>query len=220
MKLVTNSGAQRLIDLVKLWLEPGKRADLVSSCLSLFAYSEVMAEVSKLDRVQMLLPPTSSDLGLLGTSADRGARGALQMRWLAARCAQWLEEKVELRRATGAVPQGALIVRDLDGQPQHAVLGSFSLSRDGLGITPVMILGSQDDDMAQPRKIATAPGRVTGSNDDVALQVMVFRRIKHALGIKAASESTTQRTIVLRALKAFGFEVGKNEICDRRKAKP
>ena len=40
MKLVTNSGAQRLLDLVKLWLEPGKRADLVSSCLSLFAYSE------------------------------------------------------------------------------------------------------------------------------------------------------------------------------------
>ena len=136
MKLVTNSGAQRLIDLVKLWLEPGKRADLVSSCLSLFAYSEIMAEVSKLDRVQLLLPPTSRDLGLLGTNADRGARGALQMRWLAARCAQWLEEKVELRRATGAVPQGALIVRDLDGQPQHAVLGSFSLSTDGLGITP------------------------------------------------------------------------------------
>ena len=136
MKLVTNSGAQRLIALVKLWLEPGKRADVVSSCLSLFAYSEVMTEVNKLDRVQMILPPTSSDLGILGTSADRGARGALQMRWLAARCAHWLEEKVELRRATVAVPQGALIVRDLDGQPQHAVFGSFSLSTDGLGITP------------------------------------------------------------------------------------
>jgi len=74
--------------------------------------------------------------------------------------------------------------------------------------------------MIQPRKIATAPGRVTGSDDDVALQVMVPRRIKHALGVKAASEGTTQRTIVLRALKAFGFEVGENEICDRRKAKP
>ena len=83
----------------------GHHAHLV---LSLFPYSEVMAKVNKLDRVQMILPPTSSDLDLLGASTDRGARGALQMHWLAPRCAQWLEEKIELRRATVAVPQGAL----------------------------------------------------------------------------------------------------------------
>lgn len=73
--------------------------------------------------------------------------------------------------------------------------------------------------MARLRKVATTPGRATDSDDDVALQVMVPRRIKHALGVRAASESTTQRTIVLRALKALGFEVGENDMCDRRKAK-
>jgi hypothetical protein len=32
--------------------------------------------------------------------------------------------------------KGALVVRDGDGRPQQAVLGSFSFSTDGLGITP------------------------------------------------------------------------------------
>ena len=43
---------------------------------------------------------------------------------------------VEVRRANGPVPQGAVVLRNGDGGPGQAVLGSFSFSTAGLGLTP------------------------------------------------------------------------------------
>ncbi|ACO79756.1 hypothetical protein AvCA_36090 [Azotobacter vinelandii CA] len=60
-----------------------------------------------------------------------------------------------------------------------------------------------------------------GSNDaeskDVSLQVMVPAHIKREVSLKAAQEGTTQRTIILSALKAVGFMVKDEELCDKRK---
>jgi hypothetical protein len=136
MKLLRNTGVERVIDLVRPWVGAGNRLDIVTPTLSLFAFAEVLTDISKLAQARLLLPPDGSDLALLGTSADRGARNRLQSRWLAKRCAGWIQEKVELRRARGAVPQGAIVLRDHDGRPQQAVLGSFAFSTEGLGITP------------------------------------------------------------------------------------
>lgn len=136
MKLLRNTGTERVFDLVRPWLAQGNELDVVTSSLSLFAYAEILGELGNLRSTRLLLPGEAADLGLLGGDADRGARNRLQSHWLARRCAAWLEEKVELRRALGPVPQGTLVVRDGTGRPQQAVLGSFSFSTDGLGITP------------------------------------------------------------------------------------
>jgi hypothetical protein len=136
MKIIRDTGTERVIDVARPWLIPGNQLDVVTSSLSLFAYSEILGEMAKLAKTRLLLPPKDADLALLGGDADRGSRNRLQAHWLARRCAAWLQEKVELRRAPGPVPQGALVVRDGDGRPQQAVLGSFSFSTDGLGITP------------------------------------------------------------------------------------
>jgi hypothetical protein len=136
MRLLQNTGAERVIDLVRPWVASGNQLDIVTSTLSLFAFAEVRGEVSKLAQARLVLPSNEVDLALLGTSADRGARNCLQSRWLANQCAIWLQDKVELRRAHGAVPQGAIILRDANAKPQQAVLGSFAFSTEGLGITP------------------------------------------------------------------------------------
>ena len=136
MKLLRNTGAERVIDLVRPWVGSGNQLDIVTPALSLFAFAEVLAEVSKLAQVRLLLPSDGTDLALLGSTADRGARNRLQSRWLAKQCAGWLQNKVELRRAREEVPQGAIVLRDHDGQPKQAVLGSFAFSTEGLGITP------------------------------------------------------------------------------------
>jgi len=122
--------------LVRPWLSEGNQLDIVSSSLSLFAFAEILGDVAKLAKARLLLPPEQTDLALLGLEADRGARNRLQARWLARRLAAWLVDKVELRRAPGLVPQGAIVLRDGGEQPNQAVLGSFSFSSDGLGITP------------------------------------------------------------------------------------
>lgn len=54
---------------------------------------------------------------------------------------------------------------------------------------------------------------------DVSLQVMVPAHVKREVSLRAAQEGTTQRTIILRALKAVGIMVKDDELCDRRKVR-
>jgi hypothetical protein len=136
MRLVRNTGNDRVIDLVRPLLGIDKEVGIVSAALSTFAFAELLSGLQAIDQCQLVLPPEGSDLQLLGSDADRPARNRLQARWLAGQLAQWLTNKVELRRATAAVPQGAMVIREGSDRPVQALLGSLAFSSDGLGVTP------------------------------------------------------------------------------------
>jgi Helicase conserved C-terminal domain len=136
MKIIPNTGSERVIDLLRDSLNPGVKLDAVSPSFSLFALSEVLEQLDRMGETRLVLPPVGDNLCLLGGEEDRSARNRLQGRWLAERCARWIKESVDLRRATGPVPQGAVIVRDDRGEPVQGILGSFSLSTSGFGLTP------------------------------------------------------------------------------------
>lgn len=136
MKIIPNSGSERVIDMLRDSLNPGGQLDAVSPSFSLFALSEILEQLDRIGETRLVLPPEGEDLCLLGSEEDRAARNRLQVRWLAQRCARWIKESVDLRRATGPVPQGAVVVRDKVGEPDQAILGSFSLSTAGFGLTP------------------------------------------------------------------------------------
>lgn len=136
MKIVQNAGSDRVIDLVRPRLSTGSRLDVVSSSLSVFAFEELRKELSRLEQVRLVLPPPDSDFSIIGSDADRAARNRLQTRWLAGQLAAVIRQKAEIRRARGAIPQGAFVLRDPGGTPEQAVLGSFSFSTDGLGLAP------------------------------------------------------------------------------------
>ena len=136
MKIISNKGTDRVVDLIQPWLRSGYQIDLASDALSLHVFGELAEKLSRIANARLVLPPNDTELSLFGSDADRAARNRLQGRWLAKRCADWIEEKVEVRRADRSIPQGAIVVRDDDGHPQQAVLGSFSFSTDGLGLAP------------------------------------------------------------------------------------
>jgi len=136
MKIIRNAGTERVIDLIRPWLKPGNQLDVVTSSFSLFAFAAVLEDVARLAKVRALLPPDGTNLAFLGSEADRASRNRLQTHWLAKRCAEWVRVKAELRRANGAVPQGAIVLRDSEEHPRQVVLGSFAFTTDGLGITP------------------------------------------------------------------------------------
>ena len=136
MKLIQNTGTDRVIDLVRLHLKRGSQLGCVTPTFSLFAFAELLESLSGLDTVQLILPPENGTLDFLGGDGDRAARNRLQTRWLALRCALWVRDKVALRRALGNIPQGALVFSDAQAKPEQVVLGSFSFSTDGLGLTP------------------------------------------------------------------------------------
>ena len=122
MKLVHNTGSDRVVDLLRPHLGPGHQLGCVTQALSLFAFAELRDSLGKLEQVHLILPPADDDLNFLGGEGDRAARNRLQSRWLANQCAKWLG-KVVLRRAHGRIPQGAAVVRGPDGAPDRVEIG-------------------------------------------------------------------------------------------------
>ena len=136
MRIVSNTGTDRVVDLIQPWLRPDHQMDLASESFSLHAFGELADKLLRMAKVRLVLPPNETELSLFGSDADRAARNRLQGRWLAGRCAEWIEKTAEVRRADGPVPQGAVVLRNGDGSPRQAVLGSFSFNTDGLGLAP------------------------------------------------------------------------------------
>ncbi|WP_423165811.1 helicase-related protein [Stenotrophomonas geniculata] len=125
-----------MLELMRPFLEVGNRLDCVTPSFSLYAFAQLREALCSVERVRLIVPADSESLDLLGTDDDRAERNRLQARWLANQCAKWINEKVDLRLAKGSVPQGAAVMRAHGGVPAQAVLGSFSFSTSGLGVTP------------------------------------------------------------------------------------
>ena len=136
MRIVPNAGTDRVVDILRPWLRDGNRVDLASGTLSIFAFGELATGLTRLAGARLVIPPGDTELDLLGGTADRAARNRLQGRWLAGRCATWIEKAIQVRKANGSVPQGAIVLRNGDGLAGQALLGSFSFSTDGLGLAP------------------------------------------------------------------------------------
>ena len=115
MRIVSNTGTDRVVDLIQPWLQPGNQMDLASEALSLHSFGELAERLSRVARTRLVLPPADAELGLFGADGDRAVRNRLQGRWLASRCADWVEKTVEVRRAERPVPQGAVLLRNGDG---------------------------------------------------------------------------------------------------------
>ncbi|MBZ5497780.1 MAG: helicase [Acidobacteriia bacterium] len=136
MRFVSNTGTDRIIDLVRQGLASDHQLDVVTPTISLFAFAEVIREAAKLSRCRLIIPPANAELGILGSSADRPARNRLLARWLAMRLVEWIHDKAEVRRAMGQVPQGSFVLRDGNARPMQVFLGSLAFSTDGFGLTP------------------------------------------------------------------------------------
>ena len=59
--------------------------DIVTSSLSLFAFAELLNELSSIEKARLIFPSEEHDLKLFGTEHDRAARNRLQIRWIAVR---------------------------------------------------------------------------------------------------------------------------------------
>lgn len=73
--------------------------------------------------------------------------------------------------------------------------------------------------MPRRAKASTEGGALSPAEKGVSLQVMVPARLKREVALKAAREGTTQRTLILTALRAIGLTVHDHELCDKRKVR-
>jgi SNF2 family DNA or RNA helicase len=137
VKLISNSGTDRVIDWLGKAVDLGGSLDVASPAVSVFAFAAATGALGAVSRPRIVLPALDGQPNLLGSVADRAARNSLQSRSLAKRFAEWLITKdAEVRTAGGPVPQGMIVARDAAGNPKQAVFGTVAFTTDGLGITP------------------------------------------------------------------------------------
>ncbi len=137
MKLIKNTGSDRVVDELRQALAPPATLDVASPSFSLFAFAELRDLLTRLDACRLVLPSApDDDLGLTGGAADRAARNTLQLPWLARECARWIQEKAELRGAPMALPQ-SLLSAGQPGTDRHRVIsGTCPFTTEGLGTAP------------------------------------------------------------------------------------
>jgi hypothetical protein len=140
MRVVGNTGNDRVIDLIRPLLNPGFQIDMATSSLSLFAFSEILKEIEGLAQARIVLPPGGTNISLLGTTADRPQRNNLRLRWLANHFIQWVSSKAEIRRALGGIPQGIFAMRDNNANAKKLFLALLDLAPMVLELRPAMPL--------------------------------------------------------------------------------
>lgn len=134
MKLIRNSGTDRVLDALNAVLAPGCSLDLATPELSLFAFAQLRGMLEGLTCRLVVPDPAANDLALLGGSADRAARNKLHARWLAALCARWIGASVRVQQAP-PLPQSTVVVHQSEGGAA-ALTGACPLTTAGLGLTP------------------------------------------------------------------------------------
>ena len=81
MKLIKNTGDNRVIDELRATLSPACTLDIASPALSLFAFSEIKNPLDKISRCRLVVPTAAAhEPALLGGDADRQFRNQLNAR--------------------------------------------------------------------------------------------------------------------------------------------
>jgi hypothetical protein len=142
MKLLSNSGKQRVID--ELVTSPGTtpRLGLATSGFSLFAFAEIRALLTDLTSARLLLSVSDGlPSDLVGSPEERPQRNRLLARHFARICAKWVDQKTEVRFTPFPLPQSAFIPFNSEDAPQKAIIGQCPLTLQGLGLAPSPPLG-------------------------------------------------------------------------------
>ena len=128
MKLIKNSGNDRVLDALKPLLTSGSSFGIASPEFSLFGFAQLRELLEQQIKCRLvLLDVNKSEFAINGSESDRSERNKLNGRWLAQLCLHWLNQSAELREAPGPLPQTTIVVRHPTGQA-HAFWGSCPLT--------------------------------------------------------------------------------------------
>ena len=136
MRIIKNTGSDRVFAELRKSLAPPSSLDLASPVFSLFAFAELRDLLEKLDACRVVLGTNGDRIELIGSESDRPFRNRLNVHWLARECAAWTKNKVNLRGAPGPLPQSILIAGKPDSSLQRVITGNCAFNTEGLGITP------------------------------------------------------------------------------------
>ncbi len=137
MRLISNLGTDRVLDVLRQASTPGASLDIASPTLSLFAFLELRDILKNIVHSRLIFPlNTNGDLEFMGSQADRATRNRLQSHWLARECAKWIREKTDVRTSLGPLPQSTYFIHNGETKGEKVITGSCPFTTDGLGLAP------------------------------------------------------------------------------------
>lgn len=140
MRLLRNSGTERVIDQLRDWLRTGTSLDFMSPEFSLHAFAELSGIWTRPGTVRLLLGEQKALVeSLFGGAADISYRNRLQGRWLARAAHEWIGKQAEIRYAPASPPQSMIVVHG--EAASRALLGTCSFTSEGFGVMPSEQLG-------------------------------------------------------------------------------
>lgn len=144
--LLDNKGQGKVGDAIAEGIQANARLSILSGLFSVYGYSALRKQLSRAGLLRLLIPsndvPVTSGseqpfrvVGLTGSESDRRFRNSLNLAEIARECAQWLQQKAEIRTVSLPVPQNLFHIENPDGSA-IAVHGSSQFTSAGLGIVP------------------------------------------------------------------------------------
>jgi len=144
--LLDNKANGKVGDTLRQNIQRDARLSFITSALSIYAFTALKTELARIGELQLLLPSNpvattaanqrpSTVPGLTGNEADRRLRNTLNLPYVARQCAQWLENKAQIKKSSSPVPQSLFHIQNPDGQ-SVAIHGSSSFTTTGLGFAP------------------------------------------------------------------------------------
>jgi SNF2 family DNA or RNA helicase len=134
----------KLADFLKEKINAGSALSVVSAYFTIYAYEALADQLNQIDNLRFLFgePRFISSLDPLKTDSksfkieDEGLslNKQMQQKEVARKCAEWLQQKVEIRSIRQAnLLHGKLYHID-NGQREHVILGSSNFTQSGLGL--------------------------------------------------------------------------------------
>ena len=144
--LLDNKGQGKVGDALAEGIQTNARLSVLSSLFSIYGYSVLKQQLAQADALRLLIPLNNTIVasgtdqpfrmaGLAGSEADRRFRNSLNLAKIARECAQWLQQKAEIRAVSLPVFQNLFHIENPDGS-SIAIHGSSPFTSAGLGSVP------------------------------------------------------------------------------------
>lgn len=183
--LLDNKAQGKVGDVLRQSIQKDARLSFISGLFSVYGFSALRQELGRARALRLLVPATGDPAsaangqfripGLTGAEADRRHRNTLNLMLAARECAQWLEQKAEIRSVSSPVPWNLFHVEN-PGSGAVAIHGSSPFTSTGLGFAP-----SDSYEMNTCLQTPAEAGSLLGWFDSIWNNAEVTRDVKAAV---------------------------------------
>jgi len=144
--LLDNKGGGKVGEVLGDIIQKDSRLSVLSGFFSIYGYAALKDQLNQISALRLLIPSSDGRYttggedelplkDLAGGELGRRFRNSLNLTEIARECAQWLEEKAEIRTVALPVAQNLFHVKNPDSQ-DAAIHGSSSFTSGGFGVIP------------------------------------------------------------------------------------